>query len=455
MSRSGGKLAGSFRRHVEARGLLREGQGVVVAVSGGVDSLVLLHLLRFTPGLPSMELTAAHLDHGMRPGSHTDALWVRGLARAWGVPLEHGRADPVPGGEAAARDARYGFLEGVRKRTGARWVVTAHHADDQAETVLFRALRGTGIGGLRGIPELREPGMLRPLLPFWKDEIRAYARAVGLRPRIDPTNRDRSFARNVVRHELLPRAEEAVAPGAREALVRLSELAGEEERALRSLVDRALDGAVVSEEEGRIAVARRRVLAYDRSVRARLLRRVLRRMGVRLDRAGTRAVVEFTRSSASGRSIDLPGGIVLTREFDRLVFVRGGGSGESRSLAVEEPRSGQGTFRVGGRRMRAEWSSGSSPRARWTDRFSPSQARFPLLLRGWSPGDRIRMSYGSKKLKKLFGEARLPRSERERTPVVADAEGRILWIPGVARSVEAEPEEGEEPFFIGISDADD
>lgn len=448
-------LARSFRKHLTARGWLDEGDGVVVAVSGGIDSLVLLHLLRFAVGLPGDRLLAAHLDHGMRAASDRDALWVRGVARAWGVRFETERADPPPDTEARARELRYEFLEGARRRATFRWIATAHHADDQAETVLFRILRGTGLRGLRGIPERREPGILRPLLPFWKAEIVKYARERAVRPRVDPTNRDLRFARNVIRHRILPVAEEEVAPRARRALVRLSELAGESERATGALVERALEQVIVAEGRDRIILARDALLAHTPPVRSRLVRRALGRLGLRLDRAGTRTAVEFTRASASGRSIDLPGGIVLAREFDRLVFVRNGGPGASRSLVVGKPGSGQGTFQVGGRRMQATWSPGTSPSAGWIERFSPTQARFPLLFRDWTPGDRIRMSYGSKKLKKVFGEAKVPRSERRSKPVLVDADGSVLWIPGVVRSVEAEPRADEEPFFIGVSDADE
>ncbi len=457
-------LGRRFGERLDALGVPAPGDRVVVAVSGGVDSLVLLHLLRFGPGAPSFELVAAHFDHRMRPESPADARWIRGLLRAWEVDGRFGRADQPPESEEEAREGRYAFLRGVKRAENAAWILTAHHADDQAETVLFRALRGTGVAGLAGIPERREPGIVRPLLPFWKEELEAYAARAGIRPRPDPTNREGDFARNVIRHELIPRAEEAVAAGARRALVRLARLAAGEEAAWESLRPRLLDGVLIEDGPdttgggegaagGPVVLDRSAFLEYHPRVRARLLRALVEGFGEGLDEAGTREAVEFTRAGASGRRLDLPGGLVLAREFDRLVLRRARETGPDETLVVPEAGPGRGELRIGGRRLRARWSLGPGATGEWTERFSPSRLSFPLTIRGWSPGDRIRLSYGTKKLKKLFGEHRVPRRERHRTPVVADADGEVVWIPGLTPSAGSRPDD-DEAFFMGIEDAD-
>src|SRR5215213_7551113 len=244
------------------------GAHLLAAVSGGADSVVLLHLLRFELGAA---VTAAHFDHTMRPGSAADAAWVKGLCAAWGVPLVGVRAERPPRSEAEAREARYAFLEEARERAGAEWIATAHHADDQAETVLFRVLRGTGVAGLAGIPEIDQAaGIVRPLLPFWRAELRRYARAHRLRWREDATNLVADPARNRIRLELLPRIEKTVAPGARRALVRLAALAREEEGAWERLLEAEMD-ALAREEDGAVLLVRERLAGYDSPVAARLL----------------------------------------------------------------------------------------------------------------------------------------------------------------------------------------
>jgi tRNA(Ile)-lysidine synthase len=429
---------------------LAEEDGVLVAVSGGVDSLVLLHLLRFTPGIHALRLRVAHFDHRMRPESPLDAQWVLKQARGWDVPFVLGTASEVPGSEEEAREARYAFLEQAREEGGERWIVTAHHADDQAETVLFRALRGTGLRGMAGIPEWRE-SIMRPLLPFWRREIEEYAEEVGIQARHDPTNADVTLARNLLRHEILPRLEEELAPGARKALVRLARLARRNERGWASILPRLLGEVVTEVGESRIVLDRNELLGYDPTVRERVLRELIRRVGTELDEAGTRLVLEFTRSGASGRALNLPDGITLSREFETLVVSRSEGTLAERPLSITTSETGEGTLDVGGEQFLASWTLGEEASGTWTERFSPGDLVFPLVLRGRSPGDRIQLSYGSKKLKKLYLEARIPESERKKRPVLADARGRVLWIPGVERSSLAPPREGEESLSIGLS----
>jgi tRNA(Ile)-lysidine synthase len=431
------------------QGRLSPGDGIVVAVSGGEDSLVLLHLLRFGAGILPLRMMVAHFDHRMRAESGEDALWVRGLCRAWGVECWLGRARTVPRSEAEARELRYGFLLDVLRRHHGRWILTAHHADDQAETVLFRALRGTGLRGLAGIPTSRPPGIYRPLLPFGRSELGTYARRVGIRPRWDTSNLHLAHPRNLLRHEILPRLEETAAPRARASLLRLARLARENEAAWRTLLPQLLDGVLEEEEEG-IFVVREAFLAYHPAVQTRLMREVLHRFGIRLDESGTRAVLEFTRTGVSGRSLDLPGGYSLTREFHRF---RLGSSAErpgDRPLMLTGVVSGSGEAEVGGRKLLVFWGEEAPEDCGEVVSMALSALDFPLQLRGWTAGDRMTLPYGSKKLKKLLAEARIPQSERARTPVLADSRGRVLWAAGLPTSALVQVREGESIFYFGI-----
>jgi tRNA(Ile)-lysidine synthase len=447
-------LGRRFAEHLLELAPLREGAAVVVACSGGIDSCVLLHLLRFTPELPPLRITTAHFDHGMRPGSAEDALWLRGLARAWGISARLGRADQPLSGEADARQARYRFLVEARADIGAHWLLTAHHGDDQAETVLFRILRGSGLKGLGGIPPVGPRGLLRPLLPFRRAHLEAYAARWNVPFREDPTNRSERYARNVIRHQILPRIEASVAPGARESLIRLARLARSDEAAWKSLMPSLLGGVLVESDPERTVLDLPALLTYHPAVRGRILREVSRRMGAVLGEAGTRSALEFTSSSASGRRHSLPGGLVLTREFDRLVLYRYRDLGAEEALEIRGSGEGQSTFTMAGRTYLVTWASSPGPEGAWAEAFASDRLTFPLRLRGWIPGDRIRMRYGTKKLKKLFAEMQVPAGERSRRPVLADGRGEVIWVPGLARSVNALPPDGGNALFIALRESD-
>lgn len=446
-------LARRFRRHVASGGVLHRGDTVVVAVSGGVDSVVLLHLLCFVRGLSSVRLVVAHVDHAMRPGSAGDAAWVRGLARAFGVESCVRRLDPPPATEAEARRLRYAVLEEIRLEREASWVVTAHHADDQAETVLFRALRGTGLRGLRGIRERRRPGVWRPLLPFTRDEVMAYAGDVLLGWRDDPTN-TAPYARNVLRHRILPAVEASVAPSARRALAALARSATENEAAWASLLPGLLEAVDARDRQGEWSVDRGALTSLHEGVRTRILRHLARRLGTVPGAAGTRSAVEFTSSGESGGRVPLGGGLELRRELDRLVLAHSAPPGAEVRVTIPEPGSGAARCVVGGEAYDVWWArkERSDPQAR--EAFGVTVLAFPLTVRSWSPGDRVRLAYGSKKLKKTFLEARIPAGRRHRIPVVVDARGRVLWVPGVVRSADAPPTDDDQVFYIGITHAE-
>jgi len=446
------ELLARFAREVDAAGIRASSAPLVVAVSGGMDSMVLLHLLRFGGYLEPSRIVVASFDHGMRPESASDVSWVRGVARAWGVDFRGARADGLPSGEEGARVARHRFLREVRNAVGAEWIATGHHADDQAETVLFRVLRGTGIRGLAGMSTLGS-GLWRPLLDMWEEELARYARERGVGWRDDPTNRDLRYSRNAIRHVLIPAAEARVHPGARRALIRLAETARADESAWISLLPGLLAPLDVTEGEAGISFLRERMLAYHPAVQARLARHLAARAGLSLGSVGTRRVVEFTSSGQSGHAVSLASGAECRREFDRIVMGAAVGAGEDTVLVVEGTTVGEGKVVLGGRAYRVSWGTPAALEARWGLRLDPETVSFPLRIRSWVPGDRIRTHGGTRKLKKCFLEARLPPGERHRVPVVTDAGGRVLWVPGVAEAAGVAPPTDRQSFRIGLDHA--
>jgi len=440
-----------FERRVQATGLLPSRAGVLVALSGGLDSVVLLHLLRF--GGRKGSLWAAHFDHAMRPDSAADRAWVTGLCRAWEVPLLAERATPAPRSESAARASRYAFLARAADEVGAERIATAHHADDQAETLLFRLARGTNLRGLAGIPA-RRGRIVRPLLPFRRAELAAYAAAARLRWREDPTNRDTRLARNRIRHALLP-VLESEAPGIVDTLLDIAAAAAAADAAWSTLAAACLERAVLARDADSTTLAANVLRGYHPTVRARVIRAVLERLGSAPGRTGTLDAIEFISSGASGAFIELPGAIRLERSFDRFSVRRGPAprADADRTLIIGQPGGGRGVARLGGRSFTVEWTLSPRDDDGHTAVFDPTALRFPLELRGWRPGDRIRLAYGRKKLKKLFAERRVPRAERASVPILVDADGQVLMAAGLARAaraIDAAPRARDERFAVRV-----
>ncbi|HKZ04997.1 MAG TPA: tRNA lysidine(34) synthetase TilS, partial [Methylomirabilota bacterium] len=209
------RVLATVRRH----GMLRGGDVVLAAVSGGADSVALLHVLRALAPELGLTLRVVHVDHGLRAESGADAAFVAGLCRAWDVPLRVARVEVVRDGaagwdglEAAARRARYGAFRRAAEEVGATRVATGHTADDQAETVLMRLLEGAGPRGLGGIAPVRG-AHVRPLIETRRSEVEAYLRAHGIEWVEDATNRDPRFLRNRVRGDVLPFLAARLDPG--------------------------------------------------------------------------------------------------------------------------------------------------------------------------------------------------------------------------------------------------
>lgn len=447
------RLIDRFAAHLDASDLIPHSAHVLVAVSGGIDSIVLLHLLHRLKERFALHLSVAHFDHAMRADSASDATFVNDLCAGWNLPCNIRRTTVSLCTENAAREARYRFLFATSARIGANRIATGHQADDQAETVVFRLIRGSGLAGIAGIPA-RRGRIVRPLLAFRREELAAHAREHGLEWREDPTNRDPAYAvRNRIRHEVLPALERA-RPGAIRSIVAIAEDAASAESAWNRIIDDVERSVAVRSSDGAFQLARDALLRYHPHVRARVIRRILGRFGPAPGRAATEAALDFIRRGASGAILELRGGLRLERHFDRLV-IRPAPEPLSadRPLVIGEPRGGQGEATIGGRRLHIVWSLGGNAGAGVAESFDPTALRFPLELRAWRPGDRLRTNAGTRKLKKIFVERRIARPDRASTPVLVQDDGRVLWIVGLVRGRGAEPVPGDPVFQISVTDA--
>ena len=451
-----------FADHLRASAWLDDASEVVIGVSGGMDSMVLLHLMRFGDRVPPVSLHVAYVDHRMRKGSAEDAAWVAGICAEWEVPCGVHRAPGPITSEAAGRELRYRLFEEIRQGLGDGAVtMTAHTADDQAETVLFRAARGSGIRGLGGIRPVRSPSVVRPLLPFWRRELEAYAAARGIPFREDPTNRDLRWIRNRVRHQILPALEEAV-PGAAGALAALADTSRTHAAALDELLDARIAALAVGtdyERSDELSLDRNALCALSDPVLTLVMRRAVARLGGEAGRAATAALVRFVRESPSGRSVDVGGGAVVERHL-AAVRIRGHELGSRpvpapAGVQIDANGSGETVFArnaVGGGAVRVVWGPSPRPGFPHVAHIPRDRVPFPLVLRAWEPGDRVQMPFGRKKVKKLLLEARVPADRREHFPVLADAAGTILWIPGVTDPfARAEPSPGSRVCCVAVS----
>ena len=440
-------LADRVRRHVLAQRLFPERGLAVLAVSGGADSLALLDLFATLAPSLDLRLLVAHADHGIASESGAVAARVRELAgRRYGLETVVGDLALGPdASETRSRTARYRFLRGLQTERGARYLLTAHHADDQVETVLLRLLKGSAPAGLAGIPARGPKGLVRPLLPFGRAELRAHVLAAGLEPFEDPANADPKHLRSWVRAVLVPAIEARLGAAAPRALLDTAAHAREELRAWDAALDH-LPGLDLRVSAGRFDVARDALASYDKWLAERALRAVAARAVVVLTPRSAARLAAFARRAASGRRLALPGGLTAEVTLGRLaVFPPGPLPGAVR-LAGPSGACEFGRFRLA-------WRDAPAPprleRVAWTTWLAAGA----LELRGAAAGDRLVPlgGVGRRAVSRLLMEAKVPRGERAGWPVVA-AEGQVAWVPGVCRGTAAVPAPGTGALRVDVTD---
>jgi len=440
-----------FRRVAEVirrNNLIRAGDRVLVAVSGGPDSVCLLTVLtelrdrRFIPGLP---LHIAHVNYGLRgEESEKDEGFVRDLGTRLGVPVscERVRMGLHPGGslQGRARDIRYAFFAKVLLECGLTTVATGHTADDQAETILLWMLRGSGSKGLGGIPITREGGIIRPLLGVSRSDVLDYLTSRGIPYRMDASNAKALYRRNRIRHELLPLLR-SFNPRIVETLAREAEILATDAAALDEVEREQWKDIVIESSPRRVVVSSNRLSAQPLGIRRRLVRRALalvRGRAAGLTFRHVSAVLERLVEGRDGVILNLPGGVRAGRAGDLLTFDHGceeRGAGERATWAAGVPLPVPGEVQFGeSRRLLAVAGRDIPLQDRPGQSVVVDADRFggPLSVRYWRRGDWFCPAgmYGHrKKLQDFFTDLKVPKRLRNAVPLVVAPAG-IVWVVG-------------------------
>ena len=444
---------------IERQALLEANETVVVGVSGGPDSMALLfglHLLNESGRLP-LRPQVAHLNHQLRGAeSDGDAAFVSQQAERLGLPAfvecEDIRALSGEGRgsvEEVARNRRYEFLGRMCVKVGSRAVAVAHHADDNAETVLQRIVRGTGLRGLGGIRPMRplRPGsnvrLVRPLLGFRKSEIMDFLAEQEIPFRQDASNLVGDYTRTRIRQRVLPVLASEVNPQVVEALLRLSEQARLMDAFLRERAAQILETVVVSRNDREVVLNVHPLIRKSRVIRTEVIRQALQELAAGeqdIGYAHLSNVTDLAERSAGGKELHLPGGIVVRKEYDRLVL-RNTTDEPRESCAVEVAVRLPGVTTLPVRRMEISVECAAfdaAAFARWREQRSNLEevmdqdaVSVPLTVRSRREGDRFWPlgAPGSKKLSDFLSERRVRPADRDRVAVLCDRLGPVWIIP--------------------------
>ncbi len=438
-----------LERRVEAfvrrRRIFSPGSRIVVACSGGPDSLTLASVLLALREEWRLELRIAHFEHGIRGGaSEADAAFVRDFAECHGVPCSIVHED-IPAFarsahlslETAARERRYAFLEQTAQEMGAgALIATGHHAGDQAETVLMHLLRGSGVDGLAGIRP-RVGIRIRPLLCLSREEIEAYCREKGLQPRTDETNSLCDAARNRVRLEVLP-ALRRYSPNTEEALCRLAEAEAEIADFLQETAAALWDSAVMRKEDG-WSVRRSLYSREPAAVRKALLRRWAEDAGLRqsLFFPHYEALDVFCREGEAGRRLTLPDGFFAEHRYEEIVLGREEADDADWGETALKLSGATRIDAIGLTVIASPWEKAETPSDIGCAVVDAEEIEAPLTVRPRRPGDSFLLeSGGRQKVKELLIDKKIPRSLRRRVPIFT-AGDEIFWVGGVRRAAVA------------------
>ncbi|MCF3944455.1 tRNA lysidine(34) synthetase TilS [Oceanobacillus alkalisoli] len=453
----------AVRSFIKKHQLLHKGARVLVGVSGGPDSVGLLHLLVKWRKSWELDIHALSLNHQLRgEEAEADFTYVKNMCESWGIPF-HGASFDVQAfadkeglsTEVAAREIRYKFFKEKMNALEADYLALGHHGDDQVETLVMKLVRTASSQAFQGIPVTRPFGkgmIIRPLLAVTKGAIESYCAENGIQPRIDATNFERTFTRNYYRHQVVPLLKDRNANIARTAQ-HLSATLAEDEAFLQKEAKSAVQEVVIFEKEKQQATLEINLFKkYDQSLQRRAFHLILNylyeTLPNQLSYEHEEQFLTLIRSPMGNATLDFPLGLKLNRAYNKLTFY------------FEANNPGQQFFHltlaIPGKTNLPDGSVLTATYTVTRDKATPyslyipvEKVTFPLHVRTRKDGDRMSWKglRGSKKLKSVFIDAKVPLHKRASWPIVVDDEDHILWLIGLKKSKQTE-EDGKQ--FVNI-----
>lgn len=450
-------MQSKVENHIRQKDLLHRGATVLLGVSGGPDSMALLYLFKELQEKWDLHLVVLTIDHGLRGSeSKEDSSYVEAMCKKWKIQCIETFLD-VPsykhkkqiGTQLAAREMRYAFFEKKMEELQADYLALGHHADDQTETILMRMTRSTNPSALKGMMEKRRFGtgfLIRPLLGVTKQEIEEYLEDNKINPRRDPSNLEDAYTRNYFRLHVIPHLEKKN-PNLNHTLQRLSRNVVEDDHYLREQAEKLVEEAVIFKKNPSAAVVNIDVFssfpfALQRRAFHLILSYLYQDIPESIDYIHEDKFFDLLCSQNPNASLDFPAGLLLTKAYQKLI------------LQFSQPQSAPFCYQLetpgqlvlpDGTIICASIEHSLAKESKDTIFLYADGVSLPLYVRTRKPGDRMSIKglQGSKKLKDIFIDEKVPKQEREKWPVVTDACDRIVWLAGLKKgAVEVNKESG-------------
>lgn len=437
------RLMHKVRKTIDAHEMLKVGDKVVVAVSGGPDSVCLLDVLEKLAPEYKIRLIVAHFDHTLRPHEDEEETeFVRQLARQYGIEFHTAKASETIHSskgslEERARKQRYAFLEQVRAKTNANKIALGHQLNDQAETVILRLLRGSGMQGLAGILPVRDRVFIRPLLSVSRQEIIRYLAHRGLKWVDDSSNLSTDPLRNRIRLELIPLLQ-SYQPRIVEILARTADTLQLDNSFLEDCAAGWLEKHTIQSNSNSVSLHLNPLLALHPSLQRRVLRAAIKKLTGslrKISHANIVAALGILHNPAPQSELHLARRILIKKRYNRIIVERKDSSvQEDFTYQIERPgvysiKEINGCLYLTELRATEELPLASSP---WEAFLDAEKLHYPLTIRPFRPGDRMIPlgMKGRKKVQDLFVDNKVPLELRTRIPLVF-SKGEIAWVPGI------------------------
>ncbi|MFW5991912.1 MAG: tRNA lysidine(34) synthetase TilS [Halanaerobiaceae bacterium] len=436
-----------FKEYIFDKNLISRGDSILLAVSGGPDSLTMLDLFTRIKKELELDIVVFHLNHMFRPEADKDAEFVKEQADRYGLKSVIEEFD-VPdyiekkglSPEEGAREVRFNLLTEWAHRLQTKKIVFGHNKDDLVETIFLNMIRGSGLKGLCGIEPISEYEdvlLIHPLLDIYRQEIEKYCQQRGLTPRSDSSNQHTIYTRNRVRHDLIPLIEKKINPAVKEIMARMADHLRQEEYFLQDLAREAYNRAVIKKMEKKLVLSLSVLQESHPVIRHRIIKQAVRKFKGNIKDFYTvhyRAVNRLIKKGETGKIIQLKGDLQVRRSYDRLILE------QEKDIKVENYSYRlrvAGSVKVNNIRITSKIISKNSG---WKNLALSKKnclvdlksVELPLTVRNRREGDRF-VPFGMndfKKIKDFFIDEKIPAGERDKIPLIIDADGKIVWIAG-------------------------